>query len=73
MRKNERKLVAFIGTAPDFTIESGMVCYTPVGGGVEDRRCMPIAVFRQWIEAGTTLLSDWDARSCAPIPITKKR
>jgi hypothetical protein len=72
LRKEDREFVAFVNSAPDFTIEGGMVCYTPVGGGVEDRRCMPVSVFRQWVEAGTVLLSDWDARNCAPIPLTRK-
>ncbi|HYI40018.1 MAG TPA: hypothetical protein VE053_06840 [Allosphingosinicella sp.] len=67
-RKNE--LVAFVDTKPDFREIGGRVFYSPVGGGEEDLRCMPIAIFRQWIEAGQKLLDDWDARAAAgPIPI----
>jgi hypothetical protein len=69
-RKNE--FVAFVTTKPDFYEVGGRVFYTPVGGGDEDTRCMPIAVFRQWVEAGQRLLGDWDARAAAgPIPIEK--
>jgi hypothetical protein len=75
MAKRESKrtpLVAYVSTPPDFEICGGMVCYTPVGGGNEDRRCMPIAVFRAWIEAGADLLAKWDARNVEPVPLKRK-
>lgn len=66
----KRELVAFIETKPDFREIGGRVFYTPVGGGEEDLRCMPIAVFRQWIEGGLRLLEEWDAKAgSGPIPI----
>jgi hypothetical protein len=69
-RKNE--LIAYVHTDPDFREEGGRVFYTPVGGGEEDRRCMPIPVFRKWVAAGQKLLDEWDARSTGPVPLRRK-
>lgn len=64
--------VAFVETMPDFRIEGGRVFYTPVGGGEEDLRCMPIPVFRAWIEAGQGVLREWDEHSSPPVPLKRK-
>ncbi|MGZ8286106.1 MAG: hypothetical protein ACXW27_08940 [Allosphingosinicella sp.] len=64
--------VAYVDTVPDFREKNGRVFYTPVGGGEEDLRCMPIPVFRAWIEAGQALLDEWDARQVEPVPLKRK-
>lgn len=66
------KLCAFIDNCPDFTIRSGRVYWSAIGGGPEETQCMPIDVFRRWNDAGRAILADWDARDHAPIPFRKE-